>query len=61
MKTFINNNILILKKIILNMNLKKKIIKNYKNFLINLNVINNDTLIKYVIKYLITITILVKL
>ena len=35
-------------------------IKNYKNFSINLNVINSNILIKYIIKYLITITISVK-
>ena len=52
MKTFINNNIF---------KLKKMFIKNYKNYLIDLNVINNNTLIKCVIKYLIMIIILIKL
>ena len=61
MKTFINNDIFMLKKIILNINYKKMFIKSYENFSINLNVINSNTLVKYIIKCLIMITILIKL
>ena len=61
MKTFINNDIFMLKKIILNINLKKIFIKSCENFLIDLNVINSDTLIKYIVKCLTVITILIKL
>ena len=36
------------------------IIKNYENFSINLNVINSNTLVKCIIKYLMMIIILIK-
>ena len=61
MKTFINNDIFMLKKMILNINLKKKFIKNYENFSIDLNVVNSNTSIKCIIKCLIAIIISVKL
>ena len=46
---------------ILNINLKKMFIKNCKNFLINLSMINSNTLIKYIVKCLMIIIILIKL